>query len=100
MRHFALFLTAILIFALTATPSEAKGKHHRRHGKKAACCASKGAGEVKADTGFRAAEWGKSVYHTSESCPAVAQIPKDRLVSGLPATYGRKAARCCCSCKS
>ena len=109
MRRITLALVALFVLALTVNPSEAAEKaakeagaktavkhHHRHHhhAKKAKCT------NCGPDTGYRAAEWGSSVYHTNEKCPEVAKIAKEKLVTGVAATFGRKHAHCCnCAAK-
>lgn len=93
MRSITLLLAAALLATVVTAPAEA-GRRAKRKG----CCA-KTASRCCSDSGYRAAEWGGSVYHTSETCKAVAQIPKEKLVTDLPAMYGRKKHCCCGGCK-
>jgi hypothetical protein len=87
MRTLTLVLAAVLLFSLTAAPGEAgcSGKAKKCSAAKSKC----------PDSGYRAAAWGGSVYYTNEACPGLSEIPKEKLVTGVAATFGRRKARCC-----
>ena len=94
MRRFAIVLLVAMIGMMAASPSEAR--HHKKRGNKAGCTAcTKAKCSCTPEKGYRAAAWGSSWYHTSESCKAVAEIPKDKLITGEQATFGRRR-HCCC----
>lgn len=92
MRSLTLVLAATLLATSLAAPAEA-GRHKR----KKKCCAAKQAC-CQTDTGYRAAEWGSSWYHTDANCKVIAQVPKEKLVTDLPAMYGRRKHHCCAAC--
>ena len=98
MRKLTFILAAMLMLVLSVTPSEARHRHHKKARACTSCAKAKCNGcSAAADTGYRAAAWGSSVYYTSESCPGVAAIPKDKLITGQAATFGRRKAACCCA---
>lgn len=99
MKKLAMLLVVVLAGLTTATPTEAR-HHHRAKGKAKAskscrACVKKSKCACAPDTGYRAAAWGGSWYHTSESCKKVAEIAKEKLVTGESAMYGRRR-HCCC----
>lgn len=93
MKKLTMFIAFAVAGLMVVAPAEAR-KHHKK--KKHACtaCAKPKCG-CAPDSGYRSAAWGGSYFHTSEGCKAVAEIPKDKLIVGEAATFGRKR-HCCC----
>lgn len=92
MKKLSLFVALAVAGLLVAVPAEA-GKH--RKGKKGCSACAKAKCGCAPDSGYRSAAWGGSWYHINESCKAVGEIAKDKLIVGEAATFGRKR-HCCC----